>query len=60
MAILGHSIGECLLIVRLGHVVGQNRNESQTEITGKLKLHENEGMIWKKKKKTEKKQQLNL
>ena len=51
MAILGHSIGECLLIVRFDHVVGQNRNESQTEITGKLKLHENEGMIWKKKQK---------
>ena len=49
MGLLGHSICEYLLMARLGHVIGSNRNESQTEITGKLKLYENENMIWKKK-----------
>ena len=47
MALLGSDIGEYLLMLRFDHI-GWNWNENQTETTGKLPLHENENMIWKK------------
>ena len=48
MALLGHSIGQCLLMACLNHLGSQNQNKCQTGTEWKLKLLENENMISKK------------